>query len=242
MYSVTDVRESLPDAPSGIGMLTLTPCEHWHDDELEAFSMALRQIGQGSVWRALILQLENAGTEQTKRPAEETGVALSRRARLYSQAFSALRQYPGLVVATLVGELSDETLGLALSCDFRVAAEGAAFGFSDSARNRIPMGGSTQLLPRMIGESLAKRMMLCGHRLDSHQALACGLLDDIVATPEHLAGRATLLVAPSCELDPVVVNGVRQLIEHARMRPLETGFAAERDWQATLAELRQKTR
>lgn len=240
MHPVTDIRECLPDAPSGIALLSVASVEHWSDNELEAFGSGLRQQSQENSWRALILRMETGGRPQADHSADGSGVALSRRARLYSQAFSTLRNYPGLVVAAMAGEVLDESLALALSCDFRIAAQGTEFGFSDPGRNRIPMGGSTQLLPRVVGESLAKRMMLCGHRLGIDQGLSSGLLDDTVLSAGQLLERGVGLVAPSCELDPVVVNGVRKLIEHARMRPLETGFAAERDLQAALAELRQK--
>lgn len=245
MFSVTDARELTDQAPEGVAVIDLALPEHnaWHAGALEAFALELTSQANTRKWRALIISggEDSHFCSGTAADADRSLVALTRLARIYSQAFSALRRYPGLIVAAINGATSDEGLALALCCDFRVSSPAAEFGFSPMSRNRIPMGGSTQLLPRLVGESLAKRMMLCGHRLNAEQALACGLVDEVVASDQRqdLLTRSVALVAPSCDHDPVVVHGVRQLIEHARMRPLETGFAAERDWQATLADMQK---
>ena len=68
-------------------------------------------------------------------------------------------------------------LELALSCDFRIAAEDAVFAFPETTLGIIPGAGGTQLLPRLIGPQKAKEMIFSGEKIDSKEALDIGLID-----------------------------------------------------------------
>lgn len=238
MIKPAPANDHVTGAPDSIRVLMLDePPEHrWCGETLEQLHRVLGELARETPCPSLVITGSGSGWfcgGTLDSALSDARVPLSQLARFYSQAYNTLRRYPALTVAAINGQARDEGVALALSCDFRVACDGARFGFDAPRQGRLPMGGSTQLLPRLLGESLSKRMMLCGLEWDSSQALSGGLVDELADDP---VTAAVNLVTSAGGLDPLVVQGVRQLVEHARMRPLETGFAAERDWQASLAD------
>ena len=66
-----------------------------------------------------------------------------------------------------------------LACDQRVAAESARFGLTETALAIIPGAGGTQRLPRLIGKSRAKDLILTARRLDAQEAYMMGLVNRV---------------------------------------------------------------
>ena len=91
----------------------------------------------------------------------------------------------------------------------------------------LPCAGGTQALPWLVGEGWAKRMILCGERVDAETALRIGLVEQVVDTgeareppccwPPRWRGRARWRCAPS------------PLIEGARQRGPNTWLPEERE-------------
>ena len=78
-------------------------------------------------------------------------------------------------------------LELALWCDLRVAAEGSTLGFPERRWGVPLIDGGTQRLPRIVGMGRALDLILTGRLVDTDEALAMGLLTEVVPAGEHLA-------------------------------------------------------
>jgi 3-hydroxyacyl-CoA dehydrogenase len=87
-----------------------------------------------------------------------------------------------IYVAALEKTALGGALELALACDYRIAVAGTKVGFPEIKLGLIPGAGGTQRLPRLIGAQAALQMMLKGDSLDASDALAKGLLDEVVAS------------------------------------------------------------
>ncbi|WP_166268483.1 enoyl-CoA hydratase-related protein [Marinobacter caseinilyticus] len=161
-----------------------------------------------------------------------TGASLN---RLFAASYTALRRFPGVTIAAVNGPAVNEGVALALNCDFRLATVNASFQFTAGSSGLLPFGGSTQLLPRLVGESWAKRLMLFEHAISAAQAEAIGLVDEVCQI-DRVEQQARQWSASVLKQSPKAMRATKQLIEHARMRPLETGFAAEREWAAQLID------
>ena len=90
-----------------------------------------------------------------------------------NEAMGKLEAVPKVVVAAINGHCLGGGLEIALCCDFRVAAEGAY-------RIGLPGTGGTQRLPRLIGRQKALDLMLRGTTLTPQDALAAGVVDEVV--------------------------------------------------------------
>jgi len=74
---------------------------------------------------------------------------------------------------------------LAMACDLRIASINAVLGQPEIKLGLIPGGGGTQRLPRLIGKTKAKEMILLGDNIDAETALNIGLVNKVVP-PEDL--------------------------------------------------------
>ncbi len=119
----------------------------------------------------------------------------------YSDLVLQINELPQIVIAAVNGPAAGGGLAIALAADLRLCSESARF---NAAFIRVGVSGcdvgTSYLLPRIVGPTLAFEMMLTGRLIDAEEALRAGLVLDVVPDPE--------LVATALRLaDAVVANG-----------------------------------
>jgi enoyl-CoA hydratase len=112
----------------------------------------------------------------------------------FRDALDAVAAFPRVTIAAVAGYALGGGCELALACDLRIASERARFGQPEVLLGIIPGGGATQRLPRLIGSARAKDLLLSGRQVDAAEALAIGLVDEVVP-PDELHARATARAA-----------------------------------------------
>ena len=115
---------------------------------------------------------------------------------------------------------------LMLACDLRLAAEHAKFGLTETTLAIIPGAGGTQRLPRLIGRSRAKDLILTGRRLEAREALAIGLVG-AVAPIEELDALARATAAKIAANGPVAVRAAKEAIDRGSELSLIEGLEVE---------------
>jgi enoyl-CoA hydratase len=97
------------------------------------------------------------------------------------------RRTPGKpAIAAIGGWCLAGGLELALWCDLRIAGEGSTFGLPER-RFGVPLiDGGTQRLPRVVGLGRALDLILTGRLIDTAEALAMGLVTEVVPAGTHL--------------------------------------------------------
>jgi enoyl-CoA hydratase len=125
---------------------------------------------------------------------------------LFGEAFDAVADIPRVTIAAVAGYALGGGCELALSCDFRVASDRARFGQPEILLGIIPGAGGTQRLPRLVGPARAKDLVFSGRQLDAEEALAIGLVDQVVPHDE-LHDRA-LELAARYAAGPVLAQGL----------------------------------
>jgi enoyl-CoA hydratase len=105
---------------------------------------------------------------------------------LVGDAPRAIASLERVVIAATNGDALGEGLELALSCDIRVASEGARFCLPHTSYGLIPGGGGTQRLPRLVGRGKALEMILTAEPIDATEAYRIGLVNKVVPSGELL--------------------------------------------------------
>jgi 3-hydroxyacyl-CoA dehydrogenase len=83
-------------------------------------------------------------------------------------------------VAAMRGNAMGGGLEIALACHRRLAAANTKLALPEIKLGLIPGAGGTQRTPRLIGTQAALDMLLTGKLVDAQQALAIGLIDEVV--------------------------------------------------------------
>ena len=130
------------------------------------------------------------------------------------------------VVAALRGYCFGVGLELALACDFRIAADDVQLGFPEVTIGMIPGSGGTQRLARLVGLGRAKDIVMRGRRLDAEEALALGLVTEVVAA-EELDGAVSRLVEELSRHSPLALAMAKRVLNHAYSGPLPLGLELE---------------
>jgi 2-(1,2-epoxy-1,2-dihydrophenyl)acetyl-CoA isomerase len=102
--------------------------------------------------------------------------------------------------------------GIALSCDFRVAAESARFNEAFIRNGLVPADGSAWQLPKLVGMSNALWMQYSGEPVSGAEAYRIGLANWVV--PDDQLMEKTLELATKLARGPVFAMGVVKQLVH----------------------------
>jgi enoyl-CoA hydratase/carnithine racemase len=150
-------------------------------------------------------------------------------ARLFGDAFATLTAFRGVSIAAINGYAMGGGLECAMACDIRIAEAHAQMALPEASVGLLPCAGGTQNLPWLVGEGWAKRMILCGERVDAETALRIGLVEEVVPSGEGLA-KALALAEGACRQSPSAVARCKTLVMSARDgRSHSDGWRMERE-------------
>jgi len=142
-------------------------------------------------------------------------------------AFIAIARIPKPTVAAINGYALGAGCELTLACDFRVAADNAKLGQPEVLLGIIPGAGGTQRLSRLIGPARAKDMIFTGRFVSAQEALAIGLVDEVVA-PEEVYAAARRRVERYVGGAAYAIRAAKECIDRGLEVDLDTGLEIER--------------
>lgn len=141
-------------------------------------------------------------------------------------AFDALASIPRPVIAAIEGFALGGGLELALTCDLRVAGDGARLGFPEILLGIFPGAGGTQRAARLVGPARTKELVWSGRQMKADEALALGLVDRVV--PAGGAVDAALEWAASLGAGAVVAMGIaKRVIDQGADLPMPAALDLE---------------
>ena len=130
------------------------------------------------------------------------------------------------VIAKLEGYVFGVGLELALACDFRIAAEDVQLALPEATIGMIPGSGGTQRLARLVGLGRAKDIIMRGRRVKADEALAIGLVTEVVPT-EQLDETVAALVAELSRHSPLSLAMAKRVLNTVYDGPLHVGIELE---------------
>ncbi len=130
------------------------------------------------------------------------------------------------VIAALHGYCFGVGLELALACDFRVAADDLQLGFPEVTIGMIPGSGGTQRLARLVGLGRAKDIVMRGRRIAAEEALALGLVTEVVTAAE-LDDAVSRLLDELSRHSPLALAMAKRVLNQAYEGSLSQGLELE---------------
>jgi len=227
----------------GIGLLTLND-----PDSLNAWGVKMR-----SDFTAAIDQVENAGSDlrcvvitgagrafssganlndpdapPRDRAAESRGEVLSSLEAWYNPMFLRLRELETPLIAAVNGVAAGVGMSFALSCDLVLMAKSAYFLQAFARIGLVPDGGSTYILPRLIGAKRALELSLLADKLPAETAREWGLVNRVVEDGD--------LMPETMKLAERLGHGPRSLGMIRRMywQSLENDYPTQMALEATM--------
>lgn len=229
--------ETLPVVVStehSVGILTLNRpgrLNAVNADLYESLTTAVVRLGRDAAVRAIVLTGAGrafcAGADLKAHGASDLSPA-DRRAyvRVAQQANIRLRRSAVPVVAAVNGAAVGGGLELALSCDLMIVASDAKLRFPEVALGTFVGGGVTRDLPRRVGLTRARELLLLGEFFSGADAAAMGLALRAVPTPEVM--RVALdLARRLTRLAPIPLLRMRRLLARSDRMTLKDMMRAE---------------
>ncbi len=112
---------------------------------------------------------------------EEEGLAFG---KYGAEVFRRLEDLPIATIAAVNGFALGGGLEIAMACDIRYASANARFGQPEVGLGIIPGFSGTYRLPKLIGQGMAKEMIMSGRAIKAQEALRIGLINAVYEQPE----------------------------------------------------------
>lgn len=133
-------------------------------------------------------------------------------------AFNAIADTAKPTIAMIDGYCIGGGLGIALSCDMRIAAEGSTFGIPAAKLGLAYGAGGTGRLVHVVGPSFAKEIFYTARRFTHEEALAMGLVNR-VTTKDALENFVRDYCALIAENAPLTVGTAKQVVDEFTKAP-----------------------
>lgn len=146
-----------------------------------------------------------------------------------------MRSCPKVIIAMLNGPAFGAGLGLAMSCDLRIAARSAKFGVAFGKIGYSGDFGGSWLLTRLVGTAKARELYLLGDSFNAEEAERIGLVNRVVDDGALLA--ETTAMARRIADGPLVAYGyMKRNLHAAETEPLAAVLEMEAVHQARTAQ------
>ena len=122
-----------------------------------------------------------------------------------------LREIPQPIIAAVNGVAAGAGLGIALSCDIRIASESARFSSVFVKRSLVPDAGVSEILGALVGPGIAAELAYTGRVYDAPWALEKGLGNRVVPADELLAQAESLALEIAAN-PPLAVKATKALL------------------------------
>ena len=175
--------------------------------KIEVRAVILTGEGRGFCSGANLSGGGAAGRELDVDGKPDAGSALE---NTYNPLMTLLKDFPLPIVTAVNGPAAGVGCSIALMGDIIVAGESAYFLQAFRRIGLVPDGGSTYLLPRLVGKARAMEMMLLGDKIPAATALQWGLINRCVPDGELMA--AATAIARELANGPAALSIIRKLV------------------------------
>jgi enoyl-CoA hydratase len=185
------------------------------EEESEVYVVVLTGAGKAFVAGADIAQMKDLSAVE--------GMAFG---AFGSSVFQQIENMSKPVIAAVNGYALGGGCELCMACDIRIAGTKAKFGQPEVGLGITPGFGGTQRLPRIVGASKAKELILTAETISAEEALRIGLVSKVVPD-EELMDTALGMAAKIAANAQIAVRQSKAAINNGMQTDINTGLTYE---------------
>ena len=148
--------------------------------------------------------------------------------------FTALETCRKPVLVAIQGLCIGGGLDLIAACDLRYAAADAAFSLKEADLAIVADVGSLHRLPYLIGEGRLRELAFTARQFDAAEAQAMGLVSRVFADAAQLREGVRAIAANIAAKSPLMVRGIKQVLNHGRDHSVADGLDYVATWNAAM--------
>ncbi|MCX4093563.1 crotonase/enoyl-CoA hydratase family protein [Nocardia sp. alder85J] len=186
------------------------------------FSYGLDLVAMGGTFGPLVAERGLAGPR----------TAFLNEIRRMQAAVTAVADCRKPVVAAVSGWCIGGGLDLIAAADIRLASADAKFSLREAKVAIVADIGSLQRLPAVIGEGHVRELAFTGKDIDAARAEKIGLVNDVYPDQEATLAAAHALAEEIAANPPLVVQGVKDVLDQPRARQVAEGLRYVSAWNA----------
>jgi len=133
----------------------------------------------------------------------------------YQRTASCFEATDKPVIAAIQGACLGAGMDLVTACDLRLASSEASFSVRETRIAMVADVGVLQRLPRIVGDGVARDLILTGRDMDAARAREVGLVTEVLPDPEALLARARELAGLIAAHSPLAVQGAKHVLNAA---------------------------
>lgn len=202
------------------------------------FPLAVAELERDESVRAVVLCAEGKGFSygldlvgmmSELGPLLSGGLAQSKQRLLklierLQEAFNVVASSSKPYIAAVHGWCIGGGLEMILACDIRLASQDAKFSLREVKMAMVADLGGLQRLPYIVGEGHARELALTGGDITSERADKLGLVNHVYGDRESLLSGAMSMAEEIAQNPPLVVQGVKHVLNHCQGRRVEEGL------------------
>jgi len=207
-----------PDALNALNLDVLTDLEEVitkAEKDQDVYVLIVTGAGRSFVAGADIAQMKELTADEARAFGE-----------FGNKVFLKIESMTKPVIAAINGFALGGGCELAMACDIRVSSDKAKFGQPEVGLGITPGFGGTQRLPRIVGSSKAKELILTAQTIGAEEALRIGLVSQVVPS-EELMVTALDIAGKIAQNAQVAVRQSKAAINKGMQCDIETGTAFE---------------
>jgi len=140
------------------------------------------------------------------------------------------------VISAISGWCIGGGLDLAAACDVRLCSKDAMFSLREVRVAMVADLGSLQRLPAIIGEGATRELALTGADIDAGRAHRLGLVNEVFDDADALVEGARAMAATMASNPPLVVQGIKRVMNRRTRRDQADDLEAVAIWNAAFLQ------
>ncbi|MBS1810535.1 MAG: crotonase/enoyl-CoA hydratase family protein [Acidobacteria bacterium] len=152
--------------------------------------------------------------------------------RQIQDCFTAVERCRKPVIAAVHGHCIGGGVDLTTACDIRLCTADATFAIHETKVAIVADLGTLQRLTGIVGKGFAREMAFTGKRIPAARALQFGLVNDVYETKDALLDAARAMAAEIAANSPLVVQGVKQVLQFSEEHSIQDGLEYVAQWNA----------